>query len=199
MFKFKTGCEVPFGERIKEGFEMLDGKIRANVSAEKVSKMMTDFIDMHDEPLFMILEVPTNEHEESKCENGRIEKFHRDVYYLDGCSQDRAKAILDEFGELLINDGLCTFGFGGHYSNDEIIFGKYNVMTVFAKDTETNKAVFEKNEVERAEVLVTAWETFSSEHCGISHKNTINGEDVYTIIDKLKEKGLYFAERREEN
>ena len=37
-------------------------------------------------------------------------------------------------GDLMINDGLCSFGFGCHESNDEIMFGKYNVTTIFSRN-----------------------------------------------------------------
>ncbi len=197
MFKMKKGCEVPFPERITEEFEVSERKILANIDVEKVGAIMKDFIDMHDEPLFLILEIPTNAFHEPKNENGKADCLHKDVYYLDGCSQDEAKKILSNYGELLINDGLCTFGFGGHYSNDEMLFGKYNVMTVFCKNFDAAIALFEKYGIKQTELLVTAWETFSQDNGGVSNKVTIDGVDIYAVVEKLKEKGLYFADRRE--
>lgn len=37
-------------------------------------------------------------------------------------------------GELLVNDGLCSFGFGGHNSNNEIMVGKYNLISIYENE-----------------------------------------------------------------
>ena len=57
--KLKPCIEVPFGDKLYEGYEILEGRaIIANVSVDKVKDMMTDFIGMYDEPLFFFLELP---------------------------------------------------------------------------------------------------------------------------------------------
>jgi len=51
--KLKPCIEVPFADKLYEGYEVLEGRaIIANVSVDKVKDMMADFIGMYDEPLF---------------------------------------------------------------------------------------------------------------------------------------------------
>ena len=44
--------------------------------------------------------------------------------------------------------------------------------------------------------LVTAGETFDQEHPGQCQMITLNGITVYDLPEMLKDRGLYFAERR---
>lgn len=50
--------------------------------------------------------------------------------------------IISRVSDLMINDGMCSFGFGCHTSNDEIMVGKYNVVSVYTQ----NKNTFEGKE-----------------------------------------------------
>lgn len=61
----------------------------------------------------------------SEVTQGVVEKFNKDFYYIDGCSQEEALTIMQQVGELLFNDGISSFGYGGHESGDEIMFSKY--------------------------------------------------------------------------
>ena len=51
---------------------------------------MKHFLEMRDEPVFFILEIPTDLDDEKKIKEGLSGGFHTDVYYLDGCSHDEA-------------------------------------------------------------------------------------------------------------
>lgn len=198
MIELKQGSQIPFPEKIFEQFEVSGNTIQANVSVEKVENILKDFIETHDEPLFLILEIPTNEKDEQQNENGNIDVLHKDVYYLDGCSQEDAIGILHQYGALLIHDGLAAFGFGGHNSGDEILFGKYNIMTVFSEKINDYIDFFRKYNFEQVDSLVTAWDTFSEKTYGTSTAITVDGKSIYEIPELLKERGLYFAERRED-
>lgn len=198
MINLKQGSQIPFPEKIFEQFEVSDNTIYANVSVEKVENILKDFIRIHNEPLFLILEIPTNEKDEQQNENSEVEAFHKDVYYLDGCSQEEAVDILNRYGTLLIHDGLTTFGFGGHNSSDEILFGKYNIMTVFSKDKNDYIDFFKKYNFEQVDSLLTAWDTFSEETFGASTNITVDDTNIYAIPELLKGQGMYFAERRED-
>ena len=81
--KLKPCIEVPFADKLYEGYEVLEGRaIIANVSVDKVKDMMADFIGMYDEPLFFFLELPG--HLPEGLEEGFIDEIKKDVYYLDG-------------------------------------------------------------------------------------------------------------------
>lgn len=52
--------------------------------------------------------------------------FYYDIYYLDGISKKFFKELLDKSGEILLNDGMSSFGLGNFTTNDEIGKYKYN-------------------------------------------------------------------------
>lgn len=52
--------------------------------------------------------------------NGAYETY-KDIYYIDGCLRDDCLVLLDRYGELVINDGVSKYGFGGHMSYDEMM------------------------------------------------------------------------------
>ena len=56
MLEMKECCKVPFPEKLFEGYKVKDTAIYANVNASKVVDMMKRFIEMHNEPMFFILE-----------------------------------------------------------------------------------------------------------------------------------------------
>ncbi len=198
MIELKQGCAVPFPEKLFEQYEVSDTCITANVNASKVMDMMKQFIENHkEEYLFFILEIPTNLNDEPKTEDGNVEDLSEDVYFIDGLDYDNALGALNSLGNFLIKDGLNTFGFGGHDSNEEILFGKYNVMTIFTKKPEKYEKFFEEFSVERTDNLVTAWNTFDSEHFGECRRHVgKEGKTIFDIPEAFKENGMYFYERR---
>ena len=195
MLNMKSGCKVPFPEKLEEAYQTKENVITANIGIDNIEAVMQHFIVMHEEPLFFILELPTNANDEIQIRQGL---HHKDVYYIDGCSQNEAIAILMRVGDILFNDGLAEFGYGGHESGDEIMFGKYNILTIFSNNTEQYDEFFEAHGIKKVSELVTAWDTFSQEHPGFSKRITVAGKDIYSIPEQFKESGMYFAERREE-
>ena len=191
MLKLRKGCKVPFPEKLQEGYTRNGRQITANVSADKIAQIMMHFIKLHDEPMFFILEIPSNLKDEAEIANVR----HKDIYYIDGCSADEALNILHQIGELVINDGMSAFGFGGHRSQDEIMFDKYNVTTLFSREPSKFDGFFEEHDIPRADHLITAWDTFSQDHPGECQIVTTDGQDIYSIPERYG--GMYKAEQRE--
>lgn len=81
-------------------------------------------------------------------------------------------------GEPLINDGLSGFGFAGHLHGDEIMVGKYNVVTIYSTDLEKYRNFFEPHKILCGEHLVTAGDTSSAEHPSVSGKYLKDGKDI---------------------
>lgn len=198
MFKFRKGCTVPYPERINEEYEINDNCIVANIGADKIENLLLDFIKIHNEPLFFILETPAMKNDETEIKSGIVEKFHKDVYYIDGCTQEETFAILNRVGELLINDGLSSFGFGCHVSHDEIMIGKYNVVTIYSQDIEKYNTLLEKHKIKRVDKIVTAWDTFTQNNPGKSEKVETDGKDIFDIPKMFEDWGIYLAEQRED-
>ena len=198
MLKVRKGCTVPLNEKLFEGYEKKEKYIYANVDSDKIIDVLNHFIVMHDEPLFFILELPTKLDNENIIQPNIIECLHKDVYYIDGCNKEEALTILLRIGDLLVNDGLCSFGFGAHHSHNEIMVGKYNLISIIENKQGFFDDFLEVHDIQPVEKLITAWDTFTKEYPGESERVITDGKDVFDIPEMFKDWGIYLAERREE-
>ena len=191
--------QVSLVENLFESFTKLtEHHLMANVHAEKILEVFQHFIVIHDEPLFFILELPVSIDREKVVAKNIIKESHKDVYYIDGCSREECLALLIRYGDLLVNDGLSKFGFGGHKSHDEIMLDSYNVVTIYSKELSKFNDFFEPHNIQFVEELVTAWGTFSKTSPGISEIYESNGKTVYDLPVELAEWGIYLVETRTE-
>ena len=199
MLNLVKGHQVSLVENLFEAFTKLtEHHLMANVHAEKILEIFQHFIVIHDEPLFFILELPVSIDREKVIAKNIIKESHKDVYYIDGCSREECLALLIRYGDLLVNDGLSKFGFGGHKSHDEIMLDSYNVVTIYSKELSKFNDFFEPHNIQFVEELVTAWKTFSKTSPGISEIYESNGKTVYDLPEELAEWGIYLAETRTE-
>ncbi|MGT2806016.1 hypothetical protein ACVRYC_04095 [Streptococcus intermedius] len=199
MLNLVKGHQVSLVENLFESFTKLtEHHLMANVHAEKILEIFQHFIVIHDEPLFFILELPVSIDREKVIAKNIIKESHKDVYYIDGCSREECLALLIRYGDLLVNDGLSKFGFGGHKSHDEIMLDSYNVVTIYSKELSKFNDFFEPHNIQFVEELVTAWKTFSKTSPGISEIYECNGKTVYDLPEELAEWGIYLAETRTE-
>ena len=199
MLNLVKGHQVSLVENLFESFTKLtEHHLMANVHAGKILEVFQHFIAIHDEPLFFILELPVSIDREKVIAKNIIKESHKDVYYIDGCSREECLALLIRYGDLLINDGLSQFGFGGHKSHDEIMLDSYNVVTIYSKELSKFNDFFEPHNIQFVEELVTAWKTFSKTSPGISEIYESNGKTVYDLPEELAEWGIYLAETRTE-
>ena len=202
MLELKECCYVPCPEKLFEEYETTENAIYANVNTSKVLNMMSSFIDMHKEPLFFILELPCKENDDiTRSKLLYNTSADCDVYFIDGLNETQAKQILDALGNFLIKDGMNTFGFGGHESHEEILFGRYNVITLYTKDAEKYYDFMSCFGIKKTEKLVTAWDTFSQEHPGECrlYVSKETGNTIYDIPEKYKPYGMYYYESRKSN
>ena len=197
-FNFAKGYKIAKANVIEEGYEIDENSLMANVSAENIRDVIYHFIAIHEEPLFFILEIPVKSDRENPIAPGIVDALHKDVYYIDGCSQEECIALIERYGELLINDGMVTFGFGGHETQDEIMVGKYNIITIYSQNIEEFDDFYEAHDIPQRENLITAWDTFSAGAPGQSEKIEVEGKSIYDLPEELKEWGIYLAETREE-
>lgn len=198
MLKFRKGCTVPYPEKINEEYELNNNCIIANIDADKIENLLLDFIKMHNEPLFFILEIPSKLDDEKMVKPYIVEGLHKDVYYIDGCTQEQGFVIVSRIGELLVNDGLSSFGFGCHISHDELMVGKYNVLTIYSQKLENYNTLLAKNQLKCVNKIVTAWDTFTQDTPGEAKRIETNGKNVFDIPEMFADWGIYFAEQRED-
>lgn len=199
MLNLAKGYKIYEPERLNEEYEVTDDvTLMANVDVEKIKEVFQHFIVMHDEPLFFILELPVTCDRENPVAPGILEETHKDVYYIDGCSQEECLVLLERYGELLINDGMNRCGFGCHESQDEIMLDKYNVVTIYSQQLSNYNEFFEAHGIEKVESLITAWDTFSDETPGQAERCDYEGKSVYDLPEELEDWGMYLADTRAE-
>ncbi len=198
MLNMIKGCRINDPSILSEGYERTESGFIANVNAEKIQQLLEEFVLLHNEHCFIIIEVPTNAKEETALTADGTQLLHKDVYYLDGLTPDRAIEFLRVFGEWFVHDGLSSFGIGLHSGANEIVLGKYNVVTVYTKTPGKYISFFESHDIHEVFNLKTAWDYFTPDEPGDSFTYEYKGKNVYDMVEYLKRYGLYFAERRED-
>lgn len=199
MLKLTKGYSVAKLELLEEGYMISsDVSIIANVDSDKIIDVLQHFIVMHEEPMFFILELPVTIDREELIGPGMVRDTHKDIYYIDGCSSEECLVLLKRYGELLINDGISSFGFGGHRSKDEIMVEKYNILTIYSKNQDAYNKFYEMHDIEKKTEITTAWDTFTEDAPGQSERYEVDGKTVFDIPEELKDWNIYLAETRVE-
>lgn len=199
MLEFTKGSFVPLGEKISEQYEVDGSNLIANVDASKIEEVLQHFICIQESPLFFILELPANRKDEDKLRQKDTDPMHKDIYCIDGLTDEQALVLLMRYGELLIHDGVSKFGFGAHDGSSEIMRDKYNVVTIWAKTPDDYIGFFEEHNIPRVEHCFTAWETFSEATPGESSRVDVGELSVFDLPNELKDWGIYFHDQREDD
>jgi hypothetical protein len=170
----------------------------ANVSAENLGNLINRFVSQLDEPCFLIIETPTNLKIEQEIREAEADSFHLDVYYWGELTRKRLLEIFSKYEELLINDGMVRFGFRSHITRDELFIDKYKVVSILTADEQRYIKLIGEMGIPQQENIKTVWDTFSSETPRDAYRISVDGKDIYQVVEELKECGLFFAERRED-
>lgn len=194
-FRFIKGCRADCEKKLREGFEETERGFIANVSAENIDPLMRDYIAAQTAELFLFIETPCNLKEEEPDENGVVTNPHVNVYYWDGITKAEANAVLDAYGDWLINDGFACFGFGVKGCVSEIMKDKYNVVNVYSVNPPQERPLMVRYLLEIAD-LRTAWDYFDRQHPGDCFLYRKDGKTVHDAVTALLQQGLYFAERK---
>ena len=204
MFKMIKGAKIDDGINLKEEYKVFDKWISANISAENIRKVVNKFIEIEEGNQFcLFIELPSNQEDENVIgvtQEGycQVDCLHMDVYYLDDISADQLMGLLDIFEDILVNDGLSSFGVLSQ-SGREIGKYKYNVIKAYSHDgLSPIVKVFTALDIPETDELITAWNYFSKDNPGISEIYNKDGKTIYDVVDTLKEIGMYKAEQREE-
>ncbi|MCD2435846.1 hypothetical protein LQE88_07595 [Acidaminococcus sp. NSJ-142] len=209
IFQFVKGNHFALpeaqAEPLQEGFLLQENKADAQVSAEHIRPVFENYLALHPkESLFFFLEVPLKSNEEKILQEpkgdqpGIMAGTHNGVYYLDAIDAKEALDLLEVFGDVLVNDGLSAFGFGGPHS--EIGKYKYNEM-LLRDDTEgcPLKQIFTLLGIPQRQDLAFADNLFTQDNPGVGELYAdAEGRTVYDVVAALQHVGLYQAEIRED-
>lgn len=184
-------CYTVFDEnRVIESYKKREKSIIANISDDNLKEIIEQFIDFLSEPCFFFIEVPLNEIDEKKLRKKDTDPFHKVEYFIDNIDKATCFSILNKHGEDLINDGLISFGFASHSTNDEIYIQKYNVVH-FYSDNNLNdiEKLLNNRDIYETNTFITAWDTFTDSNPGKSIR--CENFDTNDFIKEYKELGIY--------
>ena len=205
VFKLVKGCEAGSLEGIHEGYSVDAAKgysvFTINVSAENIPTVLLRLVEEIRGPVFFLIEVGTHRDEEAKPRKKDSDPFHKDVYYLDGLSPEKARDIFVRYRDVLVDDGGVTFGIGSHGKppfQDEVFVGPYKVLYVYASEPGKYTNALEKLGFRKEAKIKTVWDTFTTDTPG--KRNVLTGAKttIWQMIEELTKEGLYLAERRED-
>lgn len=197
-FLLPDGVDIPDVSGLKNAYiSDGNGSFTAVLSAERIERFVREFTELIPEPIFFFIELPCTSDEEKELRQSDEDGSHYKLYYLDNCTLPVISAIIKEYGNLLINDGLCRFGFGGNESGDEVYLQSYRVISLYTADPKRTAAAERllcRAGAERTNELVTPWEMISKQNPGTCALAEEDGLTVYDLPELLKKAGMYFAE-----
>ena len=191
MFQFASGVKISKPEEIKEGYQLFDEIIRANISFEHLSPIIKEFYVSIEEPMFLAIHCPLSQSEEKVKSVSKT--VHDEILYLDGCTRMQIENIFQTYGNLLLNDGMSQFAIASHKTGDEIFIRKYKLVDILGKNRISFIPLLEKHGIVETKNLKTIWDTFTNDTPGECSRIYIDGKDIYNVVNELKEKGLYSA------
>ena len=178
-FLICQGVNAPDADKLSSGYKTEGSSINGIISADLMGKLAEGFIDLVDDPVFFLLEL------------AREDSDGYDIYYLDNCTKEVAHAIMERYGELLIQDGLSRFGFGSNSSEEELYFMDYQEFMIYTHKTKAAEKLLGALGIQKTAKPGSMWEHFSEDAPGSLSSVEVEGETVYDIPDALEEAGMY--------
>ena len=181
-FRLCEGVCAEGTQKLESSFSLKENGVEGLVSAQLIKPLAELAIGLFSEPLFFFLELPRSEDE------------GYDVYYLDNCTAPVARAIMERYAALLVNDGPSRFGFGSHKTQSEIYFTDYQEFELYTPDTGAAVKALEKLGLTKKAKHDSIWELLSEDNEGSLSTVEAEGDTVYDIPHQLSAEGMYKAE-----
>lgn len=181
-FSLCQGVSAAGYEELNSSFKAVGEDISGLLSAELIADCALGFIDIIEEPVFFFLELPVEESDDYE------------LYYLDNCTKEVARAVMERYGQLLVNDGISRFGFGSNKTGEEVYFTDYQEFTMYTKKTKQAAAMLKKLGLTETEKPDSIWDILSDENEGSLSAVELEGETVFDIPEALEDAGMYKAQ-----
>lgn len=191
--KLNAGYKANGAELIKESYAIEGDMILINLDADHYKDVMLELCLKLPEPVFFVFEIPCNELKEKELRKSNSDSFHKEVCYIDGLYNDTIKTFFESFGDVLINDGLSSFGFSSHNYEIEIMKDGYNCLRVYAKNKNNFINILNENNIPIVENIVLVSDILSSNNPGYCERFTDeDGKTIFDLADFLtKNCGMY--------
>lgn len=191
-FKIIEGLNVSSIDGIKSSYVRINNnEITCVISAEKIKAIVSKAVRAIKKPYFF-LEVPCTDAQEAELSKKGDNGLHMQLYNLE-VTTDVAEAILERYGDLLINDGVTNFGFCSLETETEIYVMPFqNIMLYNKNDVQVfEKILKEQNIVENSkDKHITIDSLLSTNNPADRVLVELDGETVFDVIENLKEVGL---------
>ena len=190
--KLSKGYQINNTSQIKECFAIEGDNILINVGADNYLEIMKSMSLLIPEPCFFILEVPCSKEKEAELNKGKEDTLHNDVYYLDNIDHEFMLSILNDLGDILINDGISSFGFSSLKDQVEIMKCKYNLISIYSKIRDPFIQKLKELGIEEVDNIITAGDLISKNNPGICKRYVSpKGKNVFDIVKTLSKVGMY--------
>lgn len=191
-FKIIEGLNISSTDGVKSSYVRInDSEITSVISAEKIKTIVSKAVKTIKRPYFF-LEVPCTEAQEAEFYKKGDSGLHMQLYNLE-VTTDVAEAIIERYGDLLINDGVTNFGFCSLETETEIYVMPFQNIMFY---NENNIQVFE-NILREESISENSIDNHITIDGLLSENNPadrilveLDGETVFDVIENLKEVGL---------
>lgn len=191
-FKIIEGLNISYISGVKSSYVKINNsEINCVLSAEKIKSIVKKAVKLIKKPYFF-LEIPCTDAQEAELSKKGDNATHMQLFNLE-VTHNVADAILDRYGDLLINDGVTNFGFCSLETETEIYVMPFqNIMLYNENDTSAFENLLRKNNIPEAkpEQYITVDSLLSKDNPADRVLVEFNGETVFDMVENLKEVGL---------
>ena len=192
LMKLSKGYQINNANQIKECFAIEDDNILINVDADNYLEIMKSMSLLIPEPCFFILEVPCSKEKETELNKSKEDALHNDVYYLDNIDHEFMLSILNDLGDILIDDGISSFGFSSLKDQIEIMKCKYDLISIYTKIRDPFIQKLKELGIEEVDNILTAGNLINEDNPGICKRYVSpKGKDIFDIVKTLSKVGMY--------
>lgn len=194
MFNYLKGAKIEKDINLIEGYIIIknqNGLITANISSEKIKKLIIDFIDSFDnDELYLFIEVPYNLKDEKG--NKVYDILYNNIYFLDNIKKEELKKVIDPYFDILINDNNTNFGVATMNYTYEICKYDFNMMR-FSSEKNLQKFldILKKNDIFENNDLKLHWDLSTKQKIEDENLYETDGKNIYDVISELEQYGLY--------
>ena len=192
MFNVLKGAKIVQNINLVEGFKVSQNRlITANISSEKIEKIIEDFIESFDEEeLYFFIVVPYNLNDEKG--NKVYDLLYNNIYFLDNVKKEELKKIIKPYFDILINDNNTSFGVATMDYTYEVCKYDFNLMR-FSSHISLEKYydILKKNNIYENNDFKSYWDLSTKQKNENDNFYEINGKNIYDIIKELEQYGLY--------
>lgn len=191
-FKIIEGLNISSTDGVKSSYVRInDSEITSVISAEKIKAIISKAVKTIKRPYFF-LEVPCTGAQEAELSKKGDSGLHMQLYNLE-VTTDVAEAIIERYGDLLINDGVTNFGFCSLETETEIYVMPFqNIMFYNENNIQVFESILREENISENSIdnHITIDSLLSENNPADRILVELDGETVFDIIENLKEVGL---------